>query len=235
MSAAGFPKSVHGLLEETAHAHAQKTALVFGSQELCYAKLDEVANQFANTLLKLGVRKGDRVALYLTNGVAFVVSFFGVLKAGRVVSAISPLYREREVEAQLADSGATVIVTLGNLEHIVAKIKTRIPLKHVIAADADDLLFSGSLSSNFTQKPALTITAEDLAALQYTGGTTGTSKAAMLTHRNLASNAAQFATAKSTSRRCFSCCVAAFPHLRLNNQHDRAHQSWRKNGAFAQV
>jgi long-chain acyl-CoA synthetase len=195
MNAAGSPQTLHGLLEETAHTHPQKTALIFGNQELCYARLDEVANQFANALLEYGVRKGDRVALFLPNGAAFVVAFFGVLKVGGVVSAISPLYREREVEMQLADSGAKVIVALKSFEPILANVKGKIPFKHIIAADADDFIFSGLLSGYSARKPAITVKAGDLAALQYTGGTTGTPKAAMLTHPNLASNAAQFAAA----------------------------------------
>jgi long-chain acyl-CoA synthetase len=199
------------LLEETAHTYPQNTALVFGSQELCYAKLDEVTDRFANNLIGLGVRKGDRVALYLPNGAAFVVSFFGVLKAGGVVSAISFLYRVREVEAQVADSGATVIVTLGSLVPTVVNIKSQIELKQIIAADVDDLTFSGSLSGYSTHKPAFTVTAEDLAALQYTGGTTGTPKAAMLTHHNLASNSAQFAAAiKATADDTFLTALPLF-------------------------
>jgi long-chain acyl-CoA synthetase len=194
MSTAGSPQTLHGLLEKTAHIHPEKTALVFGNTELCYAELDGAANQSANLLIDLGVGKGDRVALYLPNGAAFIVSFFGVLKAGGVVSAISPLYREREVEVQLTDSEAKATVALEGFK-IVAKIGKKIQLKQVIATDADDLTFSGILSSYTTHKPALTIAPEDLAALQYTGGTTGTPKAAMLTHHNLYSNASQFATA----------------------------------------
>ncbi|HEY9759034.1 MAG TPA: long-chain fatty acid--CoA ligase, partial [Oculatellaceae cyanobacterium] len=211
MSSKAFSKSLHGLLEETAHSHPQKTALIFGNQTLCYARLDEVANQFANMLLEYGVRKGDRVALYMPNGAAFVVAFFGVLKAGGVVSAISSLYREREVEVQLADSGAKVIVTLGSLESTVAKTKTQTPLRHIIAVSVDDFIFSGLISGCSNQKPALTVTAEDLAALQYTGGTTGTPKAAMLTHHNLTANANQFAeTIKATTDDVFLTALPLF-------------------------
>jgi long-chain acyl-CoA synthetase len=211
MSSLSFPVSLHGLLEGTARAHPDKTALVFGNHELCYAELDGAANQFANFLIDLGVKKGNRVALYLPNGAAFVVAFFGVLKAGGVVSAVSPLYREREVEAQLVDSGATVIVTLGGFEPTVVKTKTKTPLKHIIVAGADDFTFSGALSNCSTQKPAITVAAEDLAALQYTGGTTGTPKAAMLTHRNLAANAAKFAQAiKATADDVFLTALPLF-------------------------
>jgi long-chain acyl-CoA synthetase len=211
MNSALFAVCLHGLLEETARAHPDKTALVFGNEELCYAEFDGAANQFANFLVDLGVRKGDRVALYLPNGAAFVVSFFGVLKAGGVVSAVSPLYREREVEVQLADSGATVIVSLGSLEPTVAKTKTKALLKHIIATGADDFIFSGFLIGCSTHKPAIKVAAEDLAALQYTGGTTGTPKAAMLTHHNLAANAAQFAQAiKATANDVFLSALPLF-------------------------
>ena len=78
-------------------------------------KLDLLSNQFANALVKLGVKKGDRVALFLPNIPQFIIAYFGILKAGAVVTAISPLHREREVEYQLNDSGAQTIVTLDSL------------------------------------------------------------------------------------------------------------------------
>ena len=172
-----------------------KTALVSGTQEVTYAELDRLANRFGNALVKLGIGKGDRVALLFPNSSQFVIAFFGALKAGAVVTAINPLYREREVEFQLRDSGAKAIVTLENLEPLVARVKERTQLEHVIATTPDDNSFSGLTREASVHKPDLSFAAGDLAALQYTGGTTGTPKAAMLTHRNLAVNAEQFAQA----------------------------------------
>ena len=103
----------------------KKTAIVYGERAITYAELDIFSNQFANALVQLGVKKGDRVALFLPNIPQFIIAYFGVLKAGAVVTAISPLHREREVEYQLADSGAETIVALDSLYPIVAAVKAK--------------------------------------------------------------------------------------------------------------
>ena len=164
--------------------------------------------QFANTLAQLGVKKGDRVALFLPNIPQFIIAYFGVLKAGAVVSAISPLHREREVEYQLNDSGAQTIVVLDTLCPIVENVKQKTALKNVIvtglneygsetanpATTPNTLPFKELIEKASESRPNVQFNpAEDLAALQYTGGTTGTAKGAMLTHTNLVSNALAFA------------------------------------------
>jgi len=187
---------LQGLLEESARRFGEKTALVFEGQPVSYSELDSLSIRFANALHDLGVKKGSRVALFLPNVPQFVISFFGVLKAGAVVTAINPMHREREVEFQLCDSGAETIIALDTLQPIVAAVKRRTPLKHVIITSLGDVGFSELLKDASTENTKIKIaTAEDLAALQYTGGTTGTPKAAMLTHRNLLANALQFADA----------------------------------------
>lgn len=171
-----------------------KTAMVHGEHTISYSELDSLSIQFANALLILGVGKGDRVALYLPNIPQFVIAYFGALKAGAVVTAISPLHREREVEYQLCDSGAQTIVTLDTLYPVVAKVREKTSLKHVITAKLADCSFPNLEAGASKEKPDVKISpTEDLAALQYTGGTKGTAKAAMLTHSNLVSNALQFA------------------------------------------
>lgn len=186
---------LHGFLEKAAESSPEKAALIYGDKEITYRQLDVLTNQFGNSILSLGIGRGDRVALLLPNMPQFVVAFFGALKAGAVVTAINPLHREREVEFQLDDSGAKAIVTLESLEALVAKVKGNTQLEHIIAAAPDDTSFKGLTKEVPSQKPDVSIAVEDLAALQYTGGTTGTPKAAMLTHRNLAANAQQFAAA----------------------------------------
>jgi long-chain acyl-CoA synthetase len=148
------------------------------------------------------------VAIFLPNTPAFVVAFFGALKAGAVTTTISPLHREREVQYQLNDSGAQTIVALDSLCPIVQAVKEKTRLKNVIAAHPDDPYGFGATSTEpsgmlgFQQLiqqassavPRVELDASvALAALQYTGGTTGTAKGAMLTHRNLLSNALAFA------------------------------------------
>ena len=214
--------------------------------------LQEHSNRFANALIKHGVAKGDCVALFLPNIPQFIIAYFGVLKAGAVVTAISPLHREREVAYQLADSGAETLVALDSLNPVVAAAKEKTQLKTVILTGMEDYGTKNADSTappnthSFIQlikeasptQPNIQIAPDtDLAALQYTGGTTGTPKGAMLTHRNLLSNALCFCRldTRGNSKRNFPDCSAAFPHLRHDNQHDRAHQLSRKNGASATV
>jgi long-chain acyl-CoA synthetase len=195
-----FPKSLsypavplHALLEKTAQILLEKPALICGTQELSYTQLNRLSNRFANALLRLDVQRGDRVALYLPNTPQFVVACFGALKAGCVVTAVSPLHKERVLQAQLCDSGAKVLVAFDGQQPIIDSLKEK-PL-HVITADFADSTFSGLLSGLSEAEPGAEVSPATLAALQYTGGTTGTPKAAMLTHKNLVSNATQFAAA----------------------------------------
>jgi long-chain acyl-CoA synthetase len=189
------PELLHELLERAAKRHPNKTAIVYGDEEITYEELDGLANQFANLILAQNVSKGDCVALLLPNSPQFVIAFFGTLKAGAAVTAINPLHREREVEFQLWDSGTKATIAPEPFEPLIAKIKGNTQLEHVITTASDDTCFYQLTKEASTQKPAVCIVAEDLAALQYTGGTTGTPKAAMLTHGNLAANAEQFAAA----------------------------------------
>jgi long-chain acyl-CoA synthetase len=208
---AGVPKHIdypkvplQEILTKTAASYPEKTAIVYGEQEISYAQLEALSNQFANALVKLEVDKGDRVAVFLPNIPQFIIAYFGALKAGAVVTAISPLHREREVEYQLGDSGAETIVALDSLYPIVEKVREKTQVKHVIITMLDENAFSPSfpnaliLDQLFENSPKTAPKIkvnplEDLAALQYTGGTTGTAKGAMLTHSNLVSNAVSFA------------------------------------------
>ncbi len=194
---------IHEILQETAKKFPEKTAIIFSEKEITYAELDLCSNGFAHSLIELGVGKGDKVAIYLPNVPEFIIAFFGTLKAGAVVTAISPLYREREVEYQLNNSEAVAIVTMDALYPIVERVREKNQLKHVIvtglsenqaALNQKTLPFQQMVGNTKTEPPQITINPdEDLAALQFTGGTTGTSKGAMLTHENLVSNALQFA------------------------------------------
>jgi long-chain acyl-CoA synthetase len=200
-----YPKgSLHEILNKTGADYPEKTAISYGEREINYAQLEELSNQFANALVKLKVEKGDRVAVFLPNIPQFVIGYFGALKAGAVVTTISPLYREREVEYQLVDSGAEIIVALDSLYPIVEKVKEKTQVKHVIITGLVEnnvslrvskaLILDHLLEKSSKTAPKVNINpCEDLAALQYTGGTTGTAKGAMLTHRNLVSNAVSFA------------------------------------------
>ncbi len=204
---------LHELLSKTAKEYPNQTAIAFVENELSYSELAALSDSFAAALAALGVKKGDCVAVFMPNVPQFIIAYYGALKAGAVLTAISPLHREREVEHQLADSQATVIVVLDSLYPIVEAVWQKTKLKNVIVTSLEEYAsktsaatakveqkpnvhsFRELLNKNSGVKPPkIQITpAEDLAALQYTGGTTGTAKAAMLTHRNLVANAVAFA------------------------------------------
>ena len=212
---ADVPKSIEypavplqGLLEKTADQYPDKVAISYCEQEITYSRLNSLSNRFGYALAKLGVLKGDRVALFLPNIPQFLIAYFGALKAGAAVTAISPLHREREVEHQLSDSGAETVVALDSLYPIVERVKQKTALRMVVVTGLEDygsqntpttyipatLAFHKLIQQANHDHPSIQINPDvDLAALQYTGGTTGTAKGAMLTHRNLVSNALAFA------------------------------------------
>jgi long-chain acyl-CoA synthetase len=208
---------MQGILQKTATNYPANVAIAYDGKETTYAQLDFLSNQFAHALIKLGVEKGDRVALFLPNVSQFIIAYFGILKAGAVVTAISPLHREREVEHQLCDSEAQTIIALDSLYAVVDNVWAETKLKNVIVTRLDESSGTAIIPkpnlSDFQkllkEAPETPLKIEinpkrDLAALQYTGGTTGTAKGAMLTHANLVSNALAFAawikgeTAKET-------------------------------------
>jgi long-chain acyl-CoA synthetase len=207
-----YPKvPLHEILEKTAKEYPEKAAIAYFEGEITYAELDSLSNRFAGGLAALGVKKGDRVAIFLPNIPQFVIAYYGVLKAGAVLTAISPLHKEREVAYQLSDSEAETVVALDSLYPVVEKVWPKTSVRNVITASLEEYASkkvvspsAGEQKSNVysflelmkeaAKPPEVSIKPEDdLAALQYTGGTTGTAKGAMLTHLNLVSNAVAFA------------------------------------------
>jgi long-chain acyl-CoA synthetase len=202
---------LHEILTKTAKEHPERAAIAYVENEMSYAELDLLSDQFAGALAKLGVKKGDRVAVFLPNTPQFVISYFGVLKIGAVVTTISSMHKEREVEHQLSDSEAETIIALDSLYPIVDKIWRKTKLKNAVVTsleeytseiasslgrieEAPNVYSFQALLKKFSMPPQVRINPrEDLAALQYTGGTTGTAKGTMLTHLNLVSNALEFA------------------------------------------
>lgn len=175
----------------------------------------------AYLLGELALKKGDRVAIMMPNILQYPVALFGTLRAGLTVVNVNPLYTARELEHQLKDSGAKAIVILENFAHVLEKVIGNTQVKHVITTQVGDFLsfFKGMLVNavlKYVKKmvpkwhipnatslvsalgkgskynyPRPPVSSEDLAFLQYTGGTTGVSKGAMLTHRNITANIAQ--------------------------------------------
>ncbi|QWD61611.1 AMP-binding protein [Polynucleobacter sp. MWH-UH25E] len=184
-----------------------------------YRQIDRLSKDFASYLQSLSLEKGARIALMYPNVIEYLVAMIGVLRAGYVVVNINPLYTARELEAQLLDSGATVLVMMENFAHTYEQIAVTAPVSKVIVSSPGELLgFKGYIVNwvarkvkrlvpkwninhiSFKQalaigqkrsfhKPAIEL--NDIAFLQYTGGTTGISKGAVLLHRNILSNVAQ--------------------------------------------
>jgi len=216
-------KPLYAVVTESAKRYPQNVSIHYQGRNFTYSELDDLSSRFATALVSLGVRRGDRVAIFLPNAPQFVFAFFGILKAGAIAVSNNPLYKERELEHQLNDSGAEVIiapndVVKGNdLYESLERCRKRTRLRHVITTSLTDYLpgLKRSLSGlagikrvsrantlNFvtllsSSVPMATFPEvdplEDVAVLQYTGGTTGISKGAMLTHYNLYSNAARTA------------------------------------------
>ncbi|MDC2863127.1 long-chain-fatty-acid--CoA ligase [Bacillus sp. BP-3] len=211
-------KPLHVYLQEAALQYPEKKALHFLGKDITFAELDRKVRQFANYLQRLGLEKGDRVAIMLPNCPQGVIGYYGTLLAGGVVVQTNPLYTERELEYQLHDSGAKVILCLDIVFPKVSNVQSRANIEHVIVTRiADYLPFPKNLLYPFVQKKQTNLVVhvkesenihvwksiehaediavdvpcdpeEDLALLQYTGGTTGFPKGVMLTHKNLVSN-----------------------------------------------
>jgi len=196
-------KSVHQAFDEAAARAPGKPAVVFYGRSITYGELRESSDRMACALAELGVKKGDRVALYLLNSPQYIIAYFAVLKCGAIVTPISPVYTSHEVRHQLADSGASAIVCQDMLYDNVAKSGAA-PALAVVTGVGEYLpalrrLFSRKaevpggvhrfqdlLRKYPPRPPAVRIDPRsDLAALPYTGGTTGHPKGVMLTHYNL--------------------------------------------------
>lgn len=188
------------LLAESADRHPSLPALRFHQAVLTYAELWQRVLRCAAALAELGVRKGDRVALMLPNCPQYVVAFFGVLRAGGTVAQVNPLYTPRELERIVANAGARTIFVADVLYPVVQAALPHLPdVTHVLVAKlrgdvalgAEAISFEASVAGATGAPPDVRIEPADVAALQYTGGTTGVPKGAMLTHRNLVANVQQ--------------------------------------------
>jgi long-chain acyl-CoA synthetase len=213
--------SVVDMMEESFQKFANRVAYTFMGKELTYKQVDELSQTFGAYLQGLGLVKGDRVAVMMPNVMQYPIAVAGIMRAGYILVNVNPLYTARELEHQLKDAGAKVIVVLENFAATLQKCLPSTPVKHVVlCAMGDQLgLLKGSLvnyvvrnvkkmvpdfnlpgavrfnaaiangtSSGFKK---VTLKPDDVAVLQYTGGTTGVSKGAVLLHRNLVANLLQ--------------------------------------------
>lgn len=212
--------SLADLLVEACRSYDSRPAFTCMDKTITFGELETLSAQFAAYLQSKGLGKGARVALMMPNVLQYPVAMMGVLRAGCVVVNVNPLYTPRELEHQLSDSGAEAIVILENFAATLEKVIGKTQVKHVIVASMGDLMGLKGLIVNFVVRrvkkmvpewslpghitfndalkagqaasyTAVEIGHDDLAFLQYTGGTTGVSKGAMLTHRNVLANVAQ--------------------------------------------
>ncbi|MFQ6128576.1 MAG: long-chain fatty acid--CoA ligase [Thermoplasmata archaeon] len=239
-----YPKSgLHGFLESSAKKFPNNTAILFYGKKTSYAELLHQAKSFSVGLQSLGVKKGDRVSLFLPNVPQFVISFFGALMAGAVLVQTNPLYTARELEKQLNDSESETIVAVDFLYPRVEEIRRKTPLRNVAIVDIKDALpfplsalyslrkrrdghhikipqrpwahlFKDLLRTDAKKAKSVSINPkEDIAILQYTGGTTGTPKGAMLTHYNLVANTLQtdsWLPDRQEGKEIFLCAIPLF-------------------------
>ncbi len=224
------PVPMHHFLENAAAKYPDNAVTIFGNvvhqlggalmdAKLSYRQLNEQVNRLANAFTAMGIKKGDRVALYLPNCPQYVIGYYAILKVGAIVAPNNPLYVPRELEFQVNDAGAETIICLSRFYPNVQKIRAHTKLKNVIVAnikeyfppflkalfslavekkeghrvtlDPGDKWFQDVLASAPATKPTIEVKPEDTAVLLYTGGTTGVPKAAEITHKNLVANTVQ--------------------------------------------
>ena len=214
-------RSLTHLLEESFRKYADRRAYACMGKEMSYAQLDRLSQQMGAWLQSRGLKPGARVAIMMPNVLQYPVAMAAVLRAGYVIVNVNPLYTPRELQHQLTDSGAEAIVVLENFATTLEQVLPKTPVKHIILATMGDMLgtlkgavvnfvvrrikklvpaFSLPTAIGFNRVLAegagMTLTPpvlghDDIAFLQYTGGTTGVSKGAVLLHRNVIANVLQ--------------------------------------------
>lgn len=239
---AGVPYTVsvpsiplHHLLRSSVRRFPSRPAVFFEGSRLSYRRLNHEANRFANALIALGVGKGVRVVLLLPNVPQMVIGFFGTMKAGAAAVLIPPVIEPEEILREVKDSEASVLVTLSMWAGLAKQIQEGCGIPHVVLTDPAEYLslpkylishwrnraygmrnavrWGDFLGGNSTKSPTVVVEPEDLAVIQYTGGTTAQSKGVMLSHRNLVANAVQtrhWLPGAEEGRERFLCVVPIF-------------------------
>lgn len=186
------------VLESTCERYPERSAVYFKGMQMDYQTLTERVRRFAAGLRDLGIEKGDRVGIMLPNCPHFPIAYYGIMQAGAIVVQINPMAVPAELEHYLRDSGAKAIVVFAPLLPVIDKVAQAASLKKIVVElppsgqtySGNSLLFEALFASGESLS-RVPLSANDIAVLQYTGGTTGRSKGAMLTHGNLVYNAYQ--------------------------------------------
>ncbi len=208
------------IFKESFDKHSSRVAFESFGKSISYQGLDQASEQFASFLQFQGVKKGDRVALMMPNVMQYPIAIAGILRCGAIVVNVNPLYTPRELEHQLKDSGAQTIVILENFAHVLSSVLPQVQIQNIVVTSMGEMLGIKGKIIDFVIKyvkklipawrlPQYTtfnaalevgkqmgfikplVNHDDIAFLQYTGGTTGVSKGAVLEHRNLVANVLQ--------------------------------------------
>lgn len=208
------------LLEEAARIYPNSPCTIFKGAKITYQEMDLITNRLANGLVELGVKKGDRVGIFMPNTPQFVMAYFAILKIGGVVVATNPLYTAREIEHQVNDAGIEVMLVMSNFYKIIKQVQPKTKIRKIVVTNLKETLppvlaflfgltkekkggFRVELQegdiwlpelikrNTSTTRPNIEVTTDDVALFQYSGGTTGASKGAIALHRNLVANSLQ--------------------------------------------
>jgi long-chain acyl-CoA synthetase len=207
-------------LEENAKKYPDAPCTIFKGAKLSYREMNEVTDRLAAALVEIGVKKGDRIGIFMPNTPQFVMAYFAVLKAGGVVVATNPLYTPREIEHQVNDAGIEIMLVMSNFYNTIKQVQPNTKIRTIVVTNLKETL-PPILSFLFTltkekkggfriqpaegdvwmqdlinrhkpeERPKIDIGPDDVALFQYSGGTTGTSKGAIATHRCLVADSLQ--------------------------------------------
>jgi long-chain acyl-CoA synthetase len=207
-------------LEEAARKYPESPCTIFHGARISYREMDAITNRLAAGLVELGVKKGDRVGIFMPNTPQFVMAYFAILKAGAVVAATNPLYSPREIVHQANDAGVEIMLVMSNFYALMKKVQPETKIRKLVVTNIKEalppvlsLLFGltkekkGGFRVQLTEgdvwmqdlisrqksedRPKVDVSSNDPALFQYSGGTTGISKAAIALHRNLIANSLQ--------------------------------------------
>ena len=208
------------MLEDAARNYPESPCTIFKGAKISYREMNAITDQLAAGLASLGVKKGDRVGIFMPNTPQFVMAYFAALKVGGIVVAVNPLYSAREIEHQVNDAGIELMLVMSNFYNLIKQVQPKTKIKTVVVTNIKETLppvlaflftltkekkdgfrvelspgdhWMQDLISRFRpeDRPKVEVTPDDTALFQYSGGTTGISKGAIALHRNLVANALQ--------------------------------------------
>jgi long-chain acyl-CoA synthetase len=186
---------LQNFLEESARKTPEKACTIFNNSVTTFGEMNDLTDQLAGGLVQLGIGKGDRVGIFLSNSPQFVLAYFGILKAGGVVVATNPSYTPPEIEYQVNDAGIRFMFVSDSAYARLKEVRSKTQLQSLIVTgkrtpQPGDLRIDDLLGGNYSS--TVSVQTEDIALLQYSGGTTGLAKGAVVLHRNLVANTLQF-------------------------------------------